>query len=358
MRILVLEIPALHLGYLGCYGNDWVGTPNIDRLASQSVVFNRHYFNVRQPEAPAWTGHAFLDPSQAPSLSRPTLGEILGNSGIGLDYLAAHAAASPASLEEIVEQTNAARARQRSFIWVRFPSLAPPWDFPPDLLDSYCEEEDLPWPDPPLGPIEDADDLPRLQNTYAAVVTAVDAHLELILDQLGTNDHLDDTLVCLTSGEGLPLGEHGVIGAVRPWPHEEFVHLPLLLRLPRAQHAGWRMDALTQPVDLLPTFLEFLGVTPPMSHGQSLWPLINGEVSQVRPHAVSALNSDAGTQWALRTLTWAYILPVKWRNDDPSQPRLYVKPDDRWEVNDVRQHHLELADQFERTLRELAITGR
>ena len=30
---------------------------------------------------------------------------------------------------------------------------------------------------------------------------------------------------------------------------------------------------------------------------------------------------------------------------------LFVKPDDRWEVNDVVQHHLELAEGLERTLR-------
>ena len=57
MKILVLEIPALHTGYLGCYGNDWVGTPNIDRFASESVVFDRHFYDVQQPRPLGWTGH-------------------------------------------------------------------------------------------------------------------------------------------------------------------------------------------------------------------------------------------------------------------------------------------------------------
>src|SRR5690606_26246179 len=40
-NIVVLSIDRLHAGYLGCYGNTWVTTPAIDRLASQSVVFDR-----------------------------------------------------------------------------------------------------------------------------------------------------------------------------------------------------------------------------------------------------------------------------------------------------------------------------
>ena len=43
MKILLLDVPGLHLGYLGCYGNDWVATPHLDRLASESIVFDRHF---------------------------------------------------------------------------------------------------------------------------------------------------------------------------------------------------------------------------------------------------------------------------------------------------------------------------
>ena len=42
MKILVIEAAALHAGFLGCYGNDWVATPNLDRLAAEGVVFDQH----------------------------------------------------------------------------------------------------------------------------------------------------------------------------------------------------------------------------------------------------------------------------------------------------------------------------
>jgi len=40
MKILVVVASGLHIGFVGCYGNDWVVTPNLDRLAAASVVFD------------------------------------------------------------------------------------------------------------------------------------------------------------------------------------------------------------------------------------------------------------------------------------------------------------------------------
>jgi hypothetical protein len=48
MKILVIEVAGLHLGYLGCYGNDWVATPNLDRIAVDGIVFDWHIAD--QPE--------------------------------------------------------------------------------------------------------------------------------------------------------------------------------------------------------------------------------------------------------------------------------------------------------------------
>ena len=48
MKILVIEAFGLHVGYLGCYGNEWVATPHLDRLAVDGVVFDWHI--VDRPE--------------------------------------------------------------------------------------------------------------------------------------------------------------------------------------------------------------------------------------------------------------------------------------------------------------------
>jgi arylsulfatase A-like enzyme len=47
--------------------------------------------------------------------------------------------------------------------------------------------------------------------------------------------------------------------------------------------AGTRVPAIVQPVDLVPTVLEFLDVpVPPSVQGRSLWPLVRGEVERLR----------------------------------------------------------------------------
>src|SRR4051812_3867663 len=43
MKVVVLALNSLHHGYVGCYGNDWIDTPHLDRLAAEGVVFDRHY---------------------------------------------------------------------------------------------------------------------------------------------------------------------------------------------------------------------------------------------------------------------------------------------------------------------------
>lgn len=43
MRTLFILLDSLRRDFLTCYGNDWVHTPNISRLAERSVVFDNHW---------------------------------------------------------------------------------------------------------------------------------------------------------------------------------------------------------------------------------------------------------------------------------------------------------------------------
>jgi len=43
MNVLTILIDTLNRNYLSCYGNDWINTPNIQRLADKGVVFDNHY---------------------------------------------------------------------------------------------------------------------------------------------------------------------------------------------------------------------------------------------------------------------------------------------------------------------------
>lgn len=43
MNIIVIIADTWRADYLGCYGNDWIQTPNLDQLAAEGVVFTNCY---------------------------------------------------------------------------------------------------------------------------------------------------------------------------------------------------------------------------------------------------------------------------------------------------------------------------
>jgi arylsulfatase A-like enzyme len=400
MRVLVIVAGGLHLGYVGCYGNDWVSTPALDQLAAEGVVFDQHYADCpsvggarrawrngryglpgSEVEAPQpWDGsidllallreeaittHLVVDPTWA----------LPANFAAGWDHVTLVPAASPA--ETPLHRTLEAAARVRAgyasldqwLLWIELPPLLPPWEIPSEFFDQfslqkpdYDEEESTdsrsrpaaPLLDPAVGllPLTDDTTFGRLQFTYGAAVAYLDSGLERLFDELRQGDWIDDVLILLTTDRGLALGEHGVVGEYRPWLHDELIHVPLIVRLPRAAEAGRRIAGLSQSVDLMPTLLDLFGLPIPASvHGRSLRPLMRGEVSEVRAYACAGLRTGDAVEWALRTPHWGFLLPLHPATEEsPRSRQLYVKPDDRWEVNNVIQHHLELADHFQQVL--------
>jgi arylsulfatase A-like enzyme len=406
MKILVLNAAALHLGYLGCYGNEWVATAALDRLAAEGVVFDQHYADRPGAARSCWTGRYQFPAPQAtePPAPAPDLRELLEANGVPFVHVtdpgplppdAAEGTSLERTLEAVLDTLDHLGAEERWLVWVDLPSLQPPWQVAQEFLDRYFaqpadaegepeeegeeleadepleEEEELeeelaeeieedeiepltPLTDVSTGPI-DAKDLTlleRLQATYAAAVTQLDTAVGLLVEELGHQGLLDALALVVTADQGLALGEHGIVGAYRPWLHDELIHLPLILRLPGRADAGLRISALTQPVDLLPTLLDLLGLPEPESHGHSLLPLVRGEKEQVRSYACAGLELGGGLEWALRTAAWGFLLPLRTPPGDAARgPQLYVKPDDRWEVNNLVQHHLEFAERLEQTLR-------
>ena len=42
-NVIVVMFDTLQFNYLGCYGNEWIKTPNLDFFASQGVLFENAY---------------------------------------------------------------------------------------------------------------------------------------------------------------------------------------------------------------------------------------------------------------------------------------------------------------------------
>jgi arylsulfatase A-like enzyme len=235
-------------------------------------------------------------------------------------------------------------------LWIETDRLVPPWDFEFETYQQYAEasagfiedrsmENEEPMDDPPRGAIATDESLwHRLHNSFAAAVTSFDAEVAGIVNALRERGLDTATTLIVTSGYGWPLGEHGVVGATGSRMHEELVHLPLIVRLPMGREAMRRVAAFTQTSDLAATILELFGVpaTP------SLLSLMSGKAG-----GRDVCRYSTGVERGLRTHEWSFLPATE---DRPA--RLYRKPDDIWEVNDLAPRHPDECDRLTELLRE------
>lgn len=410
MKVLVLVARGLQASLVGCYGNHWVTTPALDRLAARGVVFDACYADAAGPDGTrrSWrTGRMHL-PVPGVTTEPPAPADLLAQLRAAdvptmlihdvsrplpeafLDGWSATVEVAPEgdeaplelALEGAAEVLDALRDEAAALVWLDLAVVLPPWDVPADFVAALFEEEEVEETEddedeeeaeeeeavefyddedeappefvaaPALGPIDAADDhlAASLRTSCGVAVNYLDAALEQLFELLDGIDPKREMAVVFTSDHGLPLGEHGVIGVAGALPHEELLHVPLIVRLPGEAQAGRRVPALCQPIDLAATLLDLFGLGLPEAHGRSLLPLARGEAAMTRPYLLSGVRTDGGVVWALRTPTWSFVLG--------ETGRLFLQPEDAWEANDVRQHHLDLAERIERTLREAVTASR
>ncbi len=114
---------------------------------------------------------------------------------------------------------------------------------------------------------------------YALEVAHFDLHLGRMLDRLAESGQLENTLVIVTSDNGMPFP--GVKGQT----NERANHIPLAASWPRGiRNPGRRVDALVSLIDLAPTFIELAGLLPADSRmasvtGRSLTDLFDANPS-------------------------------------------------------------------------------
>ena len=376
MKAIVILAHGWNAGWLGCYGNEWLTTPQLDRLAAESVVYDQHF--AVNPSPDEWqrslmTGRFELSLPPAQQDQPISLIHTLRQSAVRTvriqdvrapsttndwDVSIAVARQDDAPPGEALSQTlekqlASLAASDQWLLWIETDRLVPPWPVSLDYFDPYAEdlapgedEEPIqPWDEPPLGRrVLPEPEFQRLHATFASVVSEWDADLGRCFDLFRQHGLAESALWMISSGHGLSLGEHDWIGPEAERLYEELVHLPLMVRMPKAEQAGRRISEQTGTLDLLPTLGDAFQVSFPVGiHGRSLLPLARGSRIGIRPYLVQALSTG---QRALRTADWAFL------QNDRATPLLFRKPEDRWEMNDSRKQHLEWADHLEQTLQE------
>ena len=358
-------VDRLHAGMIGAYGNSWIRTPELDRLASESFLFDQAVICSPRLEAlydGLWTGESGIAHAPDPQRSVPRQISELGVETVLITddpVVAKHRLArgfteivvveqpGVRGIADTVEETQLARifaaasawlsdVRSPSLLWLHVHGLSAAWDAPFDYRAQYCTEEDpLPSdsvevPSLLLGRDYDPDTLLDIVHRYAGQISALDQCVGLLVDQLRAAPSASQTLFSLLSARGFPLGEHGRVGAYDEALYAELIQVPWMLRLPDGQGALTRSSALTPSLDLAPTLRDWWQMEPAHQNrdGKSVLPLVRGEEVSSRQR----IYFRAGEQErGLRTPAWY----ARWQVGTGKPLELYAKPSDRWEVNQV-----------------------
>ncbi|MFF9788481.1 choline-sulfatase [Streptomyces sp. SceaMP-e96] len=151
---------------------------------------------------------------------------------------------------------------------------------------------------------------------YLANVSFVDACLGKVLEALDECGFADNTIVSFTSDHGEMLGERDRCFS-KYSTYDSALRVPLLVRWPGVGTPSTVSDAAVELIDLMPTWLDALGVeTPRRLPGRSLRPLLEGRspaqagwrsASLTELYTPSADGSAPRAQWAVRTGNYKLI---------------------------------------------------
>lgn len=308
-NFLLISIDSLRADHLGCYGYDQDTSPNLDRIASEGIMFTRAFAPT------SWTlpshmtvltglppeGHGVVDDGQGLAQGVSTLAEILQARGYvtagfvsgpylhsrygfnrGFAHYDDYSVVSPNnkfSHRDITSPTlwqhvadwldawNEKAADSPFFLFVHMWDVhydfipPPPYDrmFDPDYLGNLTGENFA--RSEAIHPEMDSRDLEHLVALYDGEVRFTDHHVGLILEELAELRVLDDTLVVVISDHGEEFFEHGEKGH-RKNLFQETVQVPLLARWPGRLSAGAVNTKVVSLVDLMPWAVALLEIEP------------------------------------------------------------------------------------------------
>lgn len=214
---------------------------------------------------------------------------------------------------------------QPFYLSVHYTAPHSPWtreNHPAAIYDRYhndCPFHSLPdgvtppdWARHVAIPVRNAAERRAILSGYYAAVTAMDANIGRILDQLEADGLRENTLVVFTSDNGMNMGHHGVYGkgnATYPLNmFEESVRVPFIASHPgRIPQAAVNADLVSQ-YDFLPTILDYAGAPPPNDPalpGKSFASALLGKSAQDRGPVVVV--DEYGPVRMIRDREWKYV---------------------------------------------------
>jgi len=309
-NILFVSFDTTRADRLSAYGYSQPTSPELERLASQGVLFERAYTNVPST-LPA---HATMFTGRLPAAhgvrcngkfslpaAETTLAEILKTAGFSTGAVVAGFPLDPRfgiaqGFDDYDANFSASDSPERkglgddgSEFWIGHNTAG----F--ERRASQVTERAIRWlsgvdgrwflfvhyfdPHTPYSP--DADRAERFPHPYDAEISSMDAAFGRLLRFV--SELPGRTLVVATSDHGEGLGDHGEAHHNR-YLYDSTLRVPLVVSLEGTAQPGHRVHRNVAHVDLFPTLLELAGVpVPGPVTGRSLVALLRGQSLPERP---------------------------------------------------------------------------
>jgi arylsulfatase A-like enzyme len=207
---------------------------------------------------------------------------------------------------------------------------------------------------------------------YTGGVRSADRWLGRFVETLRDKGLYDRTMLIVTSDHGEEFADHSRGSWYNKHGHnmyEEMIHLPLVVKLPNGYAGGTRVASVVQAVDVMPTILSVLGISPSKNEmqGRSLVPLWSPGAPVTDNVAFTESAVSRSEKKSVRSSRYKYIVSIdklivsqigrKNLPDGPLSAELYDLKRDPREKRDLLAKGpspkiLSIAADFERQLRK------
>ena len=331
-----IVIIADDLGWndLGCYGNEGIRTPNLDKLAVEGLKFNNAFLTISScsPSRCSIMTGMFPHNTGAPNLHDPlpadkvTIGGYLKKAGyytasVGKWHLGDNILnqydlvtdSKPAGSELWIDALQKRPKDKPFFMWFASHDAHRPWQATkgkhaiskPHKLDEVTV--------PPYFP-----DTPEVREDLAQYydeIHRLDDYTGQVLEELKKQGISDNTMVVFISdnGRAFPMAKTRVI--------DSGIKTPFLVHWPKALQKEKDRNQLVSTIDILPTFLELAGLDIPAEiQGKSFTSMLGNPQAKTQNYVFAEHNwhDYKARERMVRSLDYIYI--------ENSYPELNANP--------------------------------
>ncbi len=179
----------------------------------------------------------------------------------------------------------------------------------------------------------------NLPEHYANSIRLTDEQLHFFFEELAKREYLKDAIVIVTGDHSYPLNEHGYQHNETAW-YEEFFRTPFLMIAPGRFTPGRVTDKAFCQMDIAPTLLDMVGITPKRHHfrGVSMFAALPQQpIYLVQPYNGIFLGGILDGRWKyihhLRT-NHEFVYDLK---NDPGEKTSLIKTPDRALIDRLRR---------------------